>query len=198
MVDRSTWKAINKIRDRLRMRISGLVTRAKIAASVVTGNGQIVGVLMLEGEERDGAEYFDTFGVASAPPPGSEGIAIAVGGSRDQVVVVCASPKGGTPEGRETGEVDFYGLLKQRMRMHLLGDVSIEPVAGRVVYIGSTVNPALPFVARGGDTVVMSAELALWVSNVTAVLNVVPGTITPIAGPNSGAVVASSKTTKVG
>lgn len=180
------------------MRLSGMVTRARIAASVVKGDGSIVTVQMLEGQERDGAEYFDTFGVASAPPPGSEGLAFAVGGSRDQIVILCASPKGDTPAGRVTGEVDFYGLMKQRMRMHLLGDVSIEPVTGRVVYIGSTVNPTLPFAARGGDNVLLSAELTLWISNVTAVLNAIPGTIAPITSTNAGSVVASSKTTKVG
>lgn len=198
MVDRDTWKAMSKGLGKLKMRMMGLVTRTKIAASVISGNGQIMTVDMLQGEQRGGAEYFEPHGLAGEVPPGAEGLAFAVGGSRDQIVVLCASRKSDTPDGRLPGEVDLYGLLKQRVRMHALGDISLEQVTGRVVYIGGTVNPLLPFVARNGDPVTLSPELLTWITNVTAVLNVVPGTIQAIAGGNSGVVAATSKGVKAG
>ena len=192
MVNRDVAMFVRKMVDKVISRLRGLVTRASIQDSTVTGQGQVVTARMLQGETRPGAEYFEPYGIAGAVPEGSTGVALAVGGSRDHVIVVCASPKGGTPEGRQAGEVDIYSRFGQRIRLHLDGSISLLPDGTGQVYLGSDVNPALPQVARNGDSVPVSASFAAWAANVTAALNVVPGTVTAPVPTTAGSVTATS------
>lgn len=192
---------------KLKSRMMGLVTRTKITSSVVTGQGQIVTVSLLQGQSRDGAEVFEPYGIAGAVPEGAEGIAISVGGSSDQLVVVCASPKGSTPEGRLPGEVDLYSTHGQVIRLHTDGSISLQPGAQGFVYTGSAPNPALPLVNGHGDNCVPTQTMAAWMAQVQAALsnaaivtlgNTIPPYSPPTVAPTTIATtVAGAKKTKV-
>lgn len=185
--------------SKLRQKIRGVVTRAKVVASLVTGRGQIMTVGLLQGQTRSDAEYFEPYGLAAAVPQGSEGVALRVGGSADHIIVVCASPKGGTPKGRLPGEVDVYSQFGARIRFHVSGDISLLPGGTGVVYTGSGVNPSLPNAAGTGDSIVPSPEAVAWMAAVTALLNVPPGTL-PVPPPASMGTIAQApnRKTKVG
>ena len=195
---RDQMNAVRRMFERMRMRIFNLVSRATVSTSTTGARGATVGIKALQGDDRDGAEYFEPYGIAGAVPVGSEGVALAIGGSNDQVIVVCASNKGGTPAGRLPGEVDIYSQHGQRIRLHADGSISLLQGSAGTVYLGTDVNPAAPAANRNGDLVSGSTELLTWITNVTAVLNVVPGTIAPLAGTTVGSTVASQSTTKVG
>ncbi len=187
MVDRSSWNAIKgelrKIANRMRL----MVTRAKVVASAVTGGGQIAAVDMLQGIRRDGAEVFEPYGISSYLPPGSEGIAIAVGASGDQVAILGAAPRGAASPDKLPGEVDYYSEHGQVIRLHTDGSISLSPAPLGFVYTGGAVDPTKPYAAGGGDSVVPSAQFVAWMGAVNALLPpgtplpVVTGTIAPVA-----------------
>ena len=170
-MNHAEWNAVRRLVDKIKMRLSGLITRARVVSSAVTGRGQILTVGMLQGETRDAAEMFEPYGLAGAVPTGSEGIAFSVGGSRDQVIVVCASPKGGTPEGRAAGEVDIYSEHGQFIRLHTDGSISLQPGPTGFVYTGDAPNPATPIANRNGDPCTPTTEFATWMTAVVAALS---------------------------
>lgn len=203
MVDRTSWNAIKGMIRKLRQRLAMMVTRARITSSTVGANGQTATVDMLQGIQRDGAEVFEPYGVSSFLPPGAEAVALAVGGSGDQVAVLGAAPRGGVPEGKLPGEVDFYSAHGQVIRCHVDGSISISPgsvlgVPG-TVYTGSAVDPLLPYTAAGGDSVIPSAQLIAWMTAASALLNVPPGAF-PLPIPTSIGTIAPviTRKTKVG
>ena len=150
---------------------------------------------------------YEPYGLAGAVPDGSEGVAIAIGGSRDNVIVVCASPKGGTPDGRKPGEVDVYSTHGQRIRLHEDGSISLTPSGQGKVYLGSEPNPALPFVNGHGDDCTMTPEFIAWAGLVSsalantaiAALGATVGTYAPpgVAPTRVSTTVASASSTKV-
>ena len=197
---RDDWRPIRRALERLRMRIAGLVTRSSVTGSTTTTQGQILNVAMLQGEARAGVEYFEPYGIAGAVPTGATALVLAVGGSRDQVVALCASPKGSTPEGRLAGEVDLYGPQGQRIRMHADGSISVLQGGTGTVYLGSDVNPAAPAANRSGDPVNPNPAMIQWMSGVTAAistLSVGAITVTPPPGP-FGSTQATTTTTRIG
>ena len=147
---RDQMNAVRRMFERMKMRVFNLVSRATISTSTTGVRGATVGIKALQGDDRDGAEYFEPYGIAGAVPVGAEGVALAIGGSNDQVIVVCASDKGGTPEGRLPGEVDIYSQHGQRIRLHADGSISLLQGSAGTVYLGTDVNPAAPAANRAG------------------------------------------------
>lgn len=206
MVSADEWSSIRRKFAKLKQRMMGLITRARVGDSAVTSQGQVVGAKLLQGEARDGAEYFEPYGIAGAVPTGSTGLAFAVGGSRDQIVVLCASQKGGTPDGRLAGEVDIYSQHGQVIRLHTDGSISLQPADGGTVVLGGAPG-AQPFVNRNGDSVTPDAQMATWMGAVQAALVAcagyinlqVPGSVV-VPGPpptTIGRTVATSTTTRI-
>lgn len=196
-MNRAEWNAVRRIVDKLKMRLSGLITRARVVSSAVTGRGQILTVGMLQGETRDAAEMFEPYGLAGAVPTGSEGVAFSVGGSRDQVIVVCASPKGGTPTGRQGGEVDIYSEHGQFIRLHTDGSISLQPGPSGFVYTGGEPDATMPFVNRNGDPCNASTAFATWITQVTAAANTAaPGSVTPFTAAQIATTFATATKTK--
>ena len=164
--------------QKLKQRMAMMVTRVTVRGSSVGKNGQVSTVDMLQGIDRDDAEVFEPYGVSSFLPPGAAGVGVAVGGSSDQLAVLGAAPRGVQPTGKLVGEVDFYSIYGQVLRMHTDGSISHLPGLLGSVYLGSTVNPALPYAAAGGDLVIPGAALITWMAAVTALLP--PGTPVPV------------------
>jgi phage baseplate assembly protein V len=107
---------------------------------------QALQVTMLADETSDQVERVQKYGFTSVPHPDSEAIALAVGGSRDHVVVICVDDRRYRLKGLQSGEVAIYTdegdsvVLKR-------GNV-IEVTAATKVRIVS------PLVEMSGDLVV--------------------------------------------
>lgn len=80
---------------------------------------QSVQVDLLAGETRD-AERYQHYGFTSVPLSGAEGIVVAIGGSRDHVVIVADGDRRYRLKGLEGGEVAIYD--DQGQAVHLKRD----------------------------------------------------------------------------
>jgi len=69
---------------------------------------QVVRLEGLIGELRDGVPRLAEFGFASSPPEGSQGVAVAVGGSRENLVVVATEHRGSRRRNLPTGAAALY------------------------------------------------------------------------------------------
>lgn len=69
---------------------------------------QGVQVELLAGEVRDNAERMQDYGFTSHPHPGAEGVGLAVGGSRDHVLVLAVGDRRYRLRGLAQGEVAMY------------------------------------------------------------------------------------------
>jgi len=79
----------------------------------------------LEGETLDNAERLENYGLAGRPPAGSEGVMLAVGGSRDHPVLVGLEHREHRPELAE-GEVKLYSIFKQCIHLDNEGNIVFE------------------------------------------------------------------------
>ena len=190
-------RAIRRMMDRAMSRVRGVVTRATISGTSQGANGATMAVSMLTDESHAGAEYFEPYGVSGSVPNGADAIVLSIGGSRDNLGVVCASPRGSEPTGKQSGEVDYWSIHGQKIRHHTGGDTSIAVGAAGILYLGSEPNLALPFVARSGDPVAASAPQLTWAGAVTAALaTLTGGSFAAQAPPIIGSVQSTSTKVK--
>lgn len=159
-------------------RVRGLVRRFTLGRAVqgttdtVRANGSTFG------ESATEAENLQEYGVASLPPPGSEGVHIKPLG-----VVLCLDSRANRPL-LSAGEVVLYSEHGQTIRLKGDGSVIVAPKAGQNVELAG--DPASDFVALAAK---VDAELA----KIQTALNthVHPGVTT---GPGSTGIAASGYT----
>lgn len=145
---------LRRFKEKLLGRIAGVVTRAGVTAIEYGGRLSSASVSLLAGETRQAVEVFQPYGVDAAVPVGAEGIALAVGGGRDHLALVCASPEG-RPTSKESGEVDYWCVHGQRIRHHKSGSTSIEPGPAGFVFVGCNEGEGKP-IALDGDRVILT------------------------------------------
>ncbi|WP_370387820.1 phage baseplate assembly protein V [Snodgrassella alvi] len=120
-------------------------------------------VNLLEGETRDEVERVQNFGHSGNPPAGSTVVAVAVGGSRDHMIVVGCEHPDYSPS-LQSGESAMYAqfgqLLKmdkdgnvilkcKSLRIESDGDVSLSATGG----IEQKAKGALSISAQGGSNI---------------------------------------------
>jgi phage baseplate assembly protein V len=81
----------------------------------------------LEGEAIDDLERFQSFGVTSVPPAGSDVLAVFIGGNRDQGVVLAINDRGSRPTGLKAGETMIYNAAEVRILLNADGELVIKP-----------------------------------------------------------------------
>lgn len=74
--------------ERVSEKFALLSSLVRILAADDVGEVQVLRVDGLVGELRDGVQRFQEYGFSSNPPEGSTGVAIALGGNREDLVVV--------------------------------------------------------------------------------------------------------------
>lgn len=80
--------------DKVNQRVQQALAAVRQAFRVVTGTVdsstkvQLLQLNGLAGEQLDGAEYFQHYGLTTSPPPGSMGIAVPLNGNTSHTVVV--------------------------------------------------------------------------------------------------------------
>lgn len=93
---------------RLAGRVRLAIGRAVLSLVEDTAKLQAVQVQVRADEVRDQAEHFQHYGFTSVPLPGAEGVALAVGGSTDHVVVINLDDRRYRKKGMAPGEVAIY------------------------------------------------------------------------------------------
>lgn len=122
------WEgAVARIANRVRLSIG----RAILRAVDDTTKWQSLQVELLEGEVRGNVERGQDYGFTSHPHPGAEGIGLAVGGSRDHVVIVALGDRRFRLRELAAGEVAMYTdegdkvVLKRGRRIEVTAGTSV-------------------------------------------------------------------------
>ena len=101
-----------------------LVVARGILTLVQHAGLQVMQVSLLEGETRDEVERVQNFGFSGNPPPGSTLVAVAVGGSRDHMIVVACEHPSHSPA-LQSGESAMYAQFGQLLKMDKSGNVTL-------------------------------------------------------------------------
>ena len=99
-----------------------MVGRCVIIASKYSDGELLTDIELLAGEKRRGVEFLQQFGFSSRPKGDVEGIALFVGGSRDNGVVI--STRGDCPE-LEEGEVMVHSPHGQKILLKSDGSINL-------------------------------------------------------------------------
>ena len=118
----------------LRKRIGLIVGRCVVLASKYKDGDILADIELVAGEKRRSVEFLQQFGFSSRPKGYVEGVALFVGGSRDNGVVI--STKGDFPELSE-GEVMVHSPFGQKILLKSDGSVSITNKNGGSVVMAS-------------------------------------------------------------
>lgn len=86
---------------------------------------QVLQIDLLEDETRDEVERVQNYGFSGMPPAGSTLVAVAVGGSRDHLMVVACEHPDHSPD-LESGEAAMYTQFGQIFKMDKDGNVTLK------------------------------------------------------------------------
>lgn len=117
----------------LARRIRLIASRAVLRLVDDAGGLQSVQITLLADETRDGVERFQDYGFTSIPHPGAEGVAIALGGSRDHLVAIAIDDRRYRLRALAAGEVALYDDLGHQV--HLTRDGIVIHGGGHAVTI---------------------------------------------------------------
>lgn len=111
-----------------------MVGRCVIIASKYSDGELLADIELLAGEKRRGVEFLQQFGFSSRPKGDVEGIALFVGGSRDNGVVI--STRGECPD-LEEGEVMVHSPHGQNILLKSDGSVNVTNKNGGSIVMAS-------------------------------------------------------------
>ncbi|MWO29618.1 phage baseplate assembly protein V [Escherichia coli] len=100
--------------DKVNQRVQQALAAVRQAFRVVTGTVdsstkvQLLQLNGLAGEQLDGAEYFQHYGLTTSPPPGSMGIAVPLNGNTSHTIVVATEHGAYRLTELKPGEVALY------------------------------------------------------------------------------------------
>ena len=111
-----------------------------IARAVVTAcEGKTVKIGLLAGESREDVDFFQQYGFSSRPKGSVGAVALFVGGSRDNGVVVACRGEGDDMNiGLENGEVAMHSPFGQKILLKKDGSVNITNGNGASIVIASS------------------------------------------------------------
>lgn len=112
-----------------------LVVARGIVNLVKNAGLQEMQVNLLEGETRDEVERVQNFGYAGNPPAGATVVAVAVGGSRDHMMVVACEHPAYSPT-LQSGETAMYAQFGQILKMDKDGNITLKCKSFKVVAEG--------------------------------------------------------------
>jgi phage baseplate assembly protein V len=106
---------------------------------------QAVQVRLSGNEVRDDIERIQEYGFSSVPLPGAEGVALAVGGNRDHLVIVAMDDRRYRPTGQAGGEVSLYNHTGASVALKADGSIVVVAAGtGKAKIGGATLTQALP------------------------------------------------------
>lgn len=108
VVAKNVFRAIQKAATRAETRARAVVGRFLLRAISDATNVQTVQISGQAGFELDEVERFQQYGFTSVPVAGAEAVGVAVGGSRDHIIVVATDDRRYRPKNLAPGEVALY------------------------------------------------------------------------------------------
>lgn len=114
-------------------RLRLMVGRCVISASKYSGGELLADLELVAGEKRRAVEFLQQFGFSSRPKGDVEGVALFVGGSRDNGVVVAT--KGDFPE-LEEGEVMVHSPFGSSIKLKKDGSVELVTSSNKFRFVG--------------------------------------------------------------
>lgn len=148
-------RALNKLTAPLARRVRLMVGRAVIRMVNDGLKEQALQISLLDGETRDLVERYQHYGFTSHPHPGGEAIVVAIGGSRDHLVVVADGDRRYRFKFLAQGEVALY--TDEEDHIHLKRNREIDVVGGEKV----TVQTKVASVTATTSATVTSPEINL-------------------------------------
>ena len=119
--------------DPILAKIRLMVGRCVILASKYKDGELLADIELVAGEKRRGVEFLQQFGFSSRPKGDVEGIALFVGGSRDNGVVI--STRGECPDLKE-GEVRVHSLFGSSITLKDDGTVELVTNSKKFRFVG--------------------------------------------------------------
>jgi phage gp45-like len=132
----------------LQTRIANSIARAVVQLVDDGKKLQLLQLGVLQGEDIDDAERFQSYGFSSVPLAGAEAVVIFPGGDRAHPLVVAVDDRRYRPTGGQPGEVTVYHHTGAKIRLEADGDIEVQPAPGRQVFIRSEGGSAEPLVKK--------------------------------------------------
>jgi phage baseplate assembly protein V len=118
--------AMQRILQPLKARVLLMVGRAIIAAVKDSTSIQEAQLSALKGESLDGVQRIQEFGFTSNPPPGSEAIIVALGGNRENVVIIATDNREVRIKNLASGETAIYTNDGTYIHLKKAGQVEVK------------------------------------------------------------------------
>jgi phage baseplate assembly protein V len=138
-----TPAAILKLLRPLQRRVQLMVGRCAINLVNDALKMQAVQISLYTDETRDGVERLQNYGFTSNPQTGAEGVALAVGGTRNHMVVIAVDDRRYRLTGLASGEVAIYDdigskvVLKRGGIIQVTAPVKVDIVSPLVAMSGN-------------------------------------------------------------
>lgn len=126
---------MNKILNSLRLMVGRCVVM-----DTRTENGEMLADLeLIAGEKRRGVEFLQQFGFSSRPMGDVSGLALFVGGNRDNGILIATNADGKSPELKK-GEVCLFSPHGQKILLKEDGSVEVSAAAGKKIKLVNDVE----------------------------------------------------------
>ena len=123
----------NELLEPIAKRIALMVGRCAILASKYNDGELLADIELVAGEKRRGVEFLQQFGFSSRPKGDVEGVALFVGGSRDNGVVIAT--RGECPD-LEEGEVRMHSPFGSSITLKKDGSVELATKSNKFRFVG--------------------------------------------------------------
>lgn len=119
-------EAVGEMLRRTRARVDLMVSRAVIEAVNDGLKTQRLKLVIVAGEQLPNVEHLQPYGLRFTPPAGAEVLALAIGGSREHTVAICAQHPDKAPKGNDDPETGgLYTAAAWRLYIAADGSVCV-------------------------------------------------------------------------
>ena len=125
--------SLESLFEPLAKRVALMVGRCVILASKYKDGELLTDIELVAGEKRRGVEFLQQFGFSSRPKCDVEGVALFVGGSRDNGVVIAT--RGECPD-LEEGEVRVHSTFGSSITLKKDGSIELVTKSNKFRFVG--------------------------------------------------------------
>lgn len=126
--------------ESLRKALRLVVGKCIIEKSSKSSSGMVANIVLLGSERHSDVRLMQHYGFASRPVADSEAVALFVGGSRDNGVVVATQGAVGDIPALEPGEAAFFSKFGQKILLKSDGSVDVLAASGKTIHLKNDVQ----------------------------------------------------------
>lgn len=138
-----------RLLESLRRSLRLLVGKCVIEAASKSSDGVNVDFVVLGNERHSGVRLMQHYGFASVPKSGAHGVALFVGGARDDCVLVASQGEAGGIPALDSGEVALFSEYGQKVVLDKNGNVDVFPASGKDILFNGRVIAKNGLVSEG-------------------------------------------------